>query len=171
MSRSISVPDDLFTRLERLAQPFVDREPADVIRRLVDLADTPDRPGNGRPRPRTAISRATLKRLRAPRERGVQVELDGETITADSVRDLYDQVLRHLVRNGRLDSVRHILPFRTSASRYLIADRPLHPSGKSFVVPVEQRGLYMEAHKSYSTAVAQLASFLSKIGITLEYVS
>lgn len=33
---TIELSDDIYAKLERLARPFVDREPADVIRRLVD---------------------------------------------------------------------------------------------------------------------------------------
>jgi hypothetical protein len=38
MAPRIEIPDDLFGELQRLAIPFVDREPADVIRRLVAAA-------------------------------------------------------------------------------------------------------------------------------------
>ena len=34
MPHTITVPDELYSRLEALARPFVDREPADVIQRL-----------------------------------------------------------------------------------------------------------------------------------------
>jgi hypothetical protein len=40
MCPTIDLPDDLFGDLQRLAIPFVDREPADVIRRLVRVGAT-----------------------------------------------------------------------------------------------------------------------------------
>ena len=35
MTKTVAIPDDLFAQLASLARPFLDKEPADVIRRLV----------------------------------------------------------------------------------------------------------------------------------------
>jgi len=42
MPRTITVPDELYSRLEALARPFVDSEPADVIQRLVNMQGEED---------------------------------------------------------------------------------------------------------------------------------
>ena len=62
-----------------------------------------------------------------------------------------------------------LAPYKTSTKRYLIATSPKHPNGRDFVVPVEYRSLYMEAHKNYKTAIDQLTRFLRRCGVTLTY--
>jgi hypothetical protein len=172
MAHMISIPDDLFVQLEKIAKPFKDKEPADVIRRLLETVESTEAQGGSRgTAPVRPMSRSHIRANRNPRERGVRVRVDGEDLAADSVRDLFEQVLRRVSRNGKLESVRAILPYKTSSSRYLIAERPVHPGGNAFVVPVGQRGLFMEAHKSYGTALTQLSNFLAKLGMSLEYVS
>src|SRR5215208_2747690 len=130
MPRTIILPEELYARIAALAQPFVDREPADVIRRLIESYDPAGEvPGDGMHRTvATDVSEALL-RARNPRERGTTVELDGQRIQADSVRDLYEQALTHLAKNGKLDRVREMLPYKTSSKRYLIAEQPVHPNG------------------------------------------
>ena len=167
MAPMIDVPDDLYARLAELAQPFVETKPADVIRRLVESHGVDDR---GASTPHQPIVPQRPLATRVPRERGAKVLIDETLITADSVRDLYEQVLRLLTKNGRLDRLKTLLPYKTSSRRYLIAERPVHPNGNPFVVPVEYRGLYMETHKSYQTALTQLGAFLSKCGLSLHYV-
>lgn len=168
MAPKISIPEDLYARLEALAQPFVDTEPADVIRRLLDAC--PTTPKGGAQQLSGPIVRERHVSTRNPRERGAKVELDGQVIAVDSVRDLYEQVLRQITRNGGLERLKLLLPIKTSSKRYLIAEKPVHPNGNHFVVPVEHRGVYMEAHKGYQTALTQLSYFLSKCGHTLRYL-
>ena len=169
MAPVIEIPEDVFRRLAELAQPFVDTKPADVIHRLLDERDAAVRK-DGEPSQRAIVQRPKPLEVRVPRERGVSVDISGQIITADSVRDLFDQVLRLLAKNGEVKRVRALIPYKTSSRRYLIADRPVHPNGNPFVVPVEHGGLYMETHKSYRTAVSQLAHFLSKCGLSLRYL-
>lgn len=171
MPSTVHLPDDLFARLAALAHPFVDKEPADVIRRLLAEHDARSpKPVASTRAIETPVETSRPVSTRIPRERGARVEISGHVITADSVRDLYEQVLRYLAGNGTLERLKPLLPFKTSSKRYLIAQKPVHPNGKSFVVPVEHRGLFMEAHKSYQTALAQLGHFLSKCGHTLRYL-
>ena len=56
--------------------------------------------------------------------------------------------------------------FGTSRQRYLIAKRPVHPTGNSFVVPVECGGFFMEAHKDYTNAKRHLAKLVTRVGLT-----
>ena len=171
MSRAITVPDDLYRRLVELAA-FAGCDPTAVIRRLLDSLTTNQRslePGMTRPAD-GRMAEAPVG-ARPPRGRGATVELAGQVIEVDSVRDLYERVLRHVVKGGKKDEVRALLPYKTSSQRYLIAEKSRHPNGKPFFVPVEHGGLYMEAHKSYHTAVSQLAEFLSKIDVSFRYLS
>jgi hypothetical protein len=99
MPRTITVPDALYSRLEALARPFVDREPADVIQRLVNMQGEEDLSDRYASPELSPLMASTLVDGRIPRERGAKVDIDGHVIHADSVRDLYEQVLLYLSRN------------------------------------------------------------------------
>ena len=104
---------------------------------------------------------------RAPRERGITIEIGGHVIRAISVKELYQETLKFLVEKGHSKRLKDFVPFSTSSLRYLIADRPVHPNGNDFVVPIKSRGYFMEAHKSYKTAIEHLSRFLGKMGLSL----
>ena len=162
MVRQITISDQTFARLQALAQPLVD-EPEDVIRRLLDQGTPVQAKSEW-----TSMSASTLSRV--PRERGVTVKIGNTTIQATSVSDLYANALRLFVgeHKSKLDT---LVPFKTSNRRYLIASKPVHPTGKHFVVPIEYRGLHMEAHKDYKNAIEHLRKLAARLGLTLTYVS
>lgn len=166
MPKTITISDDLFVRLEALARPFVDHEPQDVIRRLVDgeskmpAVNIPDRSS----RPETTF-------FRVPRERGAVVELNGETIVADTVPDLCTRVMQYIDSKGLWDKLEALAPYGTSAKRYLFAKDPKHPRGNHFFVPIQYRNIYMEGHKNYQTTIGQLKRLLARLGIELVYRS
>lgn len=107
---------------------------------------------------------------RVPRERGVVVALNGETITADTVPDLCKKVMEYLYRNKLWKKFEELSPW-TSPKRYLFSKSPKHQNGNDFIVPIEYRNLYMEAHKNYNTAIVQLSRFLARLSVTLVYRS
>src|SRR5437773_11179717 len=109
MTPVIEIPEDLFGRLAELAQPFVDTKPADVIRRLLEERDAAARK-DGELSERAPAERPKPLEVRVPRERGVRVDISGHIITADSVRDLFAQVLQFLAKNGELKRVRALIP-------------------------------------------------------------
>lgn len=166
MTKTIAVTDDLYQRLASLARPFLDKEPADVIRRLVDKEAGEDE--RAIPTPATTGHSAGLTH-RAPRERGAVVELDGTEIRADSVPDLCSQVMEYMHSHKHWDKVMSLAPYKTSAQRYLFSKTDKHPNGNDFFVPIKCHGLYVETHKNYQTAVSQLARFAAKCGVTLKY--
>jgi len=98
------------------------------------------------------------------------VVINGNTINAETVWDLYEQTLKLLSDRGYLDRLEPHIPFKTSAKRYLIAKEPKHPSGRDFVVPIQYRGFYMESHKDYKTAINHLGQLLSKCGLAIRYM-
>lgn len=169
----VDIPDDLFGHLQKLAEPLVD-SPADVIRRLLDHFETTQ------PKSSKMSSPATKKVLsgppqsnvmgRVPRERGATVQLDGHSIHAVSVRDMYEQVVKFIVDNGHSKQLDKLLPFRTSRHRYLIAKQPKHPNGNEFVIPVRYAGYFMEAHKDYKNAIRHLAGLLRRLGLKFQYL-
>lgn len=157
--RTINLPDELYERLERLARPFMDKEPADVIQHLLDQLGNEDR--------REMIAPPSVDR-RFPRERGIRIAIDGRIIEANSVREMYERSLIHLQSTPAWEVIVRRIPYATSSNRFLIANSSTHPNGKNFVIPVERDGFYMEAHKDYNTAVRQLSAFLAKCGVRLQ---
>ena len=167
MSRTIVVSDELYTRIEALARPFVDREPQDVIRWLVESECTDT--STHEKIVHDIAPRSGPSVIRAPRERGAVVELDGETITADTVPDLCTKVMEYLDSKGQWERFEELSPYKTSTKRFLFSTTPKHPNGNDFFVPVKHRNMYMEAHKNYQTTIKQLSRLLQRMGINLVY--
>jgi hypothetical protein len=107
---------------------------------------------------------------RSPRERGATVDIDGHVIRAVSVKEMYAGVLRYLLEAGYEKRLKSLLPFKTSSSRYLIAEKPVHPNGKDFFVPITYGGYCLEAHKSYKTGIEHLSQLVGKVGLKLKYL-
>ncbi len=168
MTQTIVLPDDLYARLAALARPFQDKEPADVIRWLVESKE-----GNA-PQARTAQAPAVspapgVLEGRAPRERGAVVDLDGVVIKALTVPDLCTQVMDFLHNKGHGKKLIELAPYSTSAQRYLYAKSPVHPNGNEFFSSIKSHGFYVETHKNYRTAIGQLSQLASKCGVNLSY--
>lgn len=104
------------------------------------------------------------------KQQGVKVRINNQLISAESVNDLYHEVLVFLVQSDLIRNLERFLPYATSSRRYLIAKEPNHPGGNLFVRPVEYSGYYMESHKSYHTAINSLEKFLSLAGVTIEVI-
>lgn len=166
MTKTITISDELFNRLEAIARPFVDREPQDVIRRLIEgesampAVDIPER-----------TSKSDTKFFRIPRERGAVIELNGKRIIADTVPDLCTKVLEYIDLTGLWDKLEALSPYITSSKRYLLANTPKHPRGNDFFVPIKYRNIYIEGHKNYQTTIRQLKRMLARLGIELVYRS
>lgn len=164
MAKTIALPNELYDRLASLARPFVDKEPVDVIRWLVEKESGAVR------RPTAAQSPSAVSvEERAPRERGAVVDMDGDIIRADSVPDLCKKVMQVLSSKGHWDKVLELAPYKTSSQRYLFSKTPKHPNGKNFFVPIKCRDVYVEAHKNYKTSLDQLKKLVAKCGMTLTY--
>lgn len=174
MAQSISVSDRTYLRLQECAEPFEDHTPEDVIIRLLDAcavdsedSERPKRLEKDEAEGHTS-SESNLSE-REPRQRGVVVRMGDAIIDAVTVRDLYEQSLQ-ILADAHRDELERLLPVRTSNQRYLVAESPVHPSGRSFVVPVEYDGLHMEAHKDYKTALAHLKRLASRLGVPFQYI-
>ena len=171
MSKNILVSDETYARLQRCVEPFVDKEPEDVIVRLLNDYDEANGSGDSGASSRTeSIGEDSLRPSdRTPRERGTIIKINDHRINAVSVRDLYKQALKFLIENHK-GLLKHEIPFRTSSARYLLAASPVHPSGNPFVVPMEYDGYYMETHKDYKNAIAHLRRLVERLGLTFEYL-
>ncbi len=165
MVNTISLSDEVFARLQALARPFEDREPEDVIRRLLD-GDTIKSVAI----PTNHNSTSEPRVVRVPRERGAVVELNGERILATTVPDLCTKVMEFIYSKGLWNQFESLAPYKTSAKRYLFSKTPKHPQGNDFFVPLKYRNVYLEAHKNYETTIKQLGRLLSQLGVTFEYV-
>jgi hypothetical protein len=183
MPPTVNLPEVTFQRVKTLAGLLFTE--AEVIERLLDEHDRSAllvSESHTAPEVSPAVSNVKTKSTtplirrtgdisyRSPRERGVTVEILGQRVVADTVKDLYERILRLLVDGGHFEQLRPLVPYRTSAQRYLIANEPVHPGGNDFVIPMNYTGLYMETHKSYSTAFKQLKTFVGKAGIELNYL-
>lgn len=165
MVKTITLSNEIYARLETLAKPFEDREPEDVIRRLLDGGLMKEMP-----EPRGVSTTTGAPIVRAPRERGVVVELNGQEISATTVPDLCTKVMEFIYSKGLWDEFENLAPYKTSNKRYLFAKSTKHPQGNDFFVPLQYRNIYMEAHKNYETTIKQLGRLLSQLGITFKYV-
>ena len=105
---------------------------------------------------------------RGAREKGAIVKIDGILIKAKSVGDMYSQALKHLVSSGLIKKIS--LPYATSSKRNLLSDKPEHPTGNSFVIPIKHENYFMEAHKDYKNAIAHLKNMLDESGIPFESI-
>ena len=176
MTHQIRISEDTMARLKACAEPFKDRDPEDVIRRLLDERDRND--GHRKQNNRSGESESedsmtppgSDTKSRAPRERGATIEIGGRQIRAATVPDLYKQALTFLVDKHE-DKLSQLLPFKTSAERYLVANTPKHPSGKDFFIPVPYHDYWMEAHKDYKNAIEHLGKLASKLRLSFRYVA
>ena len=181
MSKVVRIPESVFQRLQKLATPLVDT-PANVIERLLDYYDSQENAGvsainlsAGQVPANSADSVRHPKfaadpSSRASRQRGVIVKVEGQTLTARSIADLYSQILRLVCDDGHIMKVTSHLPLATSSKRYLIATHPVHPNGAQFVIPVEYHGYYMEAHKDYKNGINHLRKLLDLCGLSMAYI-
>lgn len=109
-------------------------------------------------------------KIRSQRQKGVKVQINGTTIEAESVSDFYYRVLKFLCDHNLDSQLDAILPFATSNQRYLVSRTPYHQRGNDFRAPVEYGGYYLEAHKSYKTAIKQMDVLLDRLGVKLEII-
>lgn len=171
MTKVIRINSQVFERLQKYAVPLVDT-PASVIEKLLDFHDAQS--GIGKPsnlnntRKEREPNPDTFLKDRVSRERGITIKIGDYAIKADSVSDMYSQVLQFLYEKKYLKNLE--IPLKTGTKRYLISKYPVHPSKKDFVIPVEFKGFYMEAHKSYDTAINDLRKMLNLCSLTLEVV-
>lgn len=115
--KTITISDELYARIETLARHFVDHQPQDVIRRLVEGESTTVTASHTVKSP----SLPEPKFFRIPRARGAVVELNGKRIIADTVPDLCAKVMEYIDKNGLWDRLEALTPYATSSKRYLIS--------------------------------------------------
>jgi hypothetical protein len=178
MSRVVRISETSFQRLQKLAVPLEDT-PSSVIERLLDFYDS--KGNQNTPKKEIPSVHTQLPQIygvqnedyallnRTPRQRGAIVEIGGKRFNADTLADLYSQVLIFLDEKDQLDKLRPYLPISTSKKRYLISAQPFHPNGNGFTRPVEYRGYFMESHKDYKNGINSLRRILDRFGLSISY--
>ncbi|HVB84930.1 MAG TPA: hypothetical protein VND63_08650 [Rhodanobacteraceae bacterium] len=175
MTVSIEISESMHRKLAELAGPLFSIP--EVIERLMAAEKTTKRAtsaidesvSNASSHASPSMAKRSVEN-RAPRERGTTILLDGARINAVSVSELYKKFLAQMVASGKIKKLDQHIPFATSSHRYLIARKPVHPNGNDFFVKVEFGGYFMEAHKSYATAIQHLEKFSGLGGVGFEYV-
>ncbi|KXK52752.1 MAG: hypothetical protein UZ13_01054 [Chloroflexi bacterium OLB13] len=99
----------------------------------------------------------------------IRIKIDGKTIEATSIPELYTKTLEFLKEGDYLQNLQ--LPMSTGYGRHLIAAEPIHPRGNAFLKPVKIDGVYMEAHKSREGGINDLFKFLETLGLEATNVS
>lgn len=175
MSKNIEVSDPLYERLQSLAgQLFTMDEVIEKLLRSAPCSSAVDSALVTSPSPSPHSSRrADLNVLqrRAPRQRGITIEVSGHRIDANTIPDLYKQVLTLVLDKCDSQKLNSIVPYLTSPERFLIACEPRHPNSKKFFAPIQVGHYYMETHKNYETALKHLDKFLAKLGLDLRPIS
>lgn len=106
---------------------------------------------------------------REPKQKGATLTIENQTIIASTVGDLYLKVLKYLCESDLIEQAKQHIPYATSSVRLLISADPHHQGGNEFRTPIYHGGYYMEAHKSYKTALSHLEAFLKTCGIQVKY--
>lgn len=106
---------------------------------------------------------ATEKPDRQKRE-PIRFYINEKTFEAKNIPEMYKKALEYLVDARLLEEVS--LPIKTGEKRYILAKEPIHPTGKSFLSPVEYKGFFMEAHNNRTSAIAQLRKLIESVGCT-----
>jgi hypothetical protein len=173
MKKTIQISEELFKRLQGIAVPLEDTSET-LIERLLDHydsftnnQDTKEQFSHTLPEGYDNEKEGDIHLIRSSRQRGIKVQVGEDTIKAESVSDLYAKVLELLYNKGSIEKIRPHVPISTSRQRYLISIKPVHPNGNNFFVPVEYRGLFMEAHKDYRTGLKHLRKMLNYADIKL----
>ena len=96
------------------------------------------------------------------------VRLDGKVFSNETVRLLFEDVLKYLVEQKHI--LKLPLPWGSSNQRYVITNEPeaKHPNGKDFFYPVRYEGYTMETHYARDRAMKVLADLCEELGIEFE---
>jgi hypothetical protein len=98
------------------------------------------------------------------------VKVNGKIFEADTVRNLFKNILINLVDEGILEKIP--LPWGFGTSRYIVtnAEEPMHPNGRSFFYPESYKGYTIETHFARERALVVLNTLCKKLEIEYEPV-
>lgn len=98
------------------------------------------------------------------------VRLNNRVIVNETVRLLFEAVLRHIVDEGAVTRVP--LPWGPSKARYVLTNQtpPVHPNGREFFYPVTYKGYAIESHYARDRALRVLADLCERLEIEFEVI-
>lgn len=98
------------------------------------------------------------------------VKLGSRVIAKETVRLLFEEVLRYIVDEG--DATRIPLPWGPSKNRYVLTNQmpPVHPNGREFFYPVTYKGYTMESHYARDRALKVLGDICDRMEIAFEVI-
>ncbi len=98
------------------------------------------------------------------------VKVNEKVFEADTVRNLFKNILVYLVDEGLLEKIP--LPWGFGTSRYVVTneEEPTHPNGRSFFYPESYKGYTIETHFARERALVVLDSLCNKLEIEYEPV-
>lgn len=96
------------------------------------------------------------------------IRVDGKVFAADTIRDLFTDVLKYIV--DREYVLRVPLPWGNSSQRYIItnAEPATHPSGRDFFYPIKYKGYTIESHYARDRGLKVLSDLCAKLEIKFE---
>ena len=173
--RVIRIDDDVYQALQKLARPFVDT-PNSVLRRLLGLngtawATAPGRAAQGVKGPLSGASSGGLVGMDSltpsPHDAAPgQLRLpDGQQLAVHDWKSLFAEVVRHLIRAGKLGPSACPVHLPRYTKRYVVHTEPQHPSGRGFFQPVDVGGgLWLETHNGASDILDRIRFILTVLG-------
>ena len=98
------------------------------------------------------------------------VKIENKIISNETVRLLFEDVLKYIVDKGYI--VRVPLPWGSSKSRYILTneDPPVHPNGRAFFYPVAYKGYTIESHYARDRAITVLSYLCQKLEVEFEAI-
>jgi hypothetical protein len=98
------------------------------------------------------------------------VKIDNKIFSKDTVRLLFDDVLKYIVDKDYIIKVP--LPWGSSKNRYIVTNEnpPVHPNGRSFFYPVSYKGYTIESHYARDRAMKVLNDLCDKLELEFEAI-
>jgi hypothetical protein len=98
------------------------------------------------------------------------VRIDNKIFSKDTVRLLFEDVLKYIVDNDYI--IRVPLPWGSSKSRFIVTNEtpPVHPNGRSFFYPVSYKGYTIESHYARDRAMKVLNDLCDKLELEFEAI-
>lgn len=95
----------------------------------------------------------------------IGVYIGGKLLIGDTVKTLFEKVLRHFVDNELMSKLP--LPWGLGQKRYILTNAlsAQHPNGRDFFIPVKYKGYTMESHYSRERSLKVLADLCNALEI------
>lgn len=104
-----------------------------------------------------------------PKEASVAFRVGSDLVWGESAAQFYVAVWRWLFEHGHVSKAD--LPIQSGKARYVVAAKPIHPTGKEFFAGHElSPGVWVEAHISRADIIRRAKKHLGQFGVAFEVV-